>query len=351
MKKDIYIIKNSINDKVYIGQAKDVAKRWLSHIYNAKYEKKNDKEKQLIHKAISKYGYDKFHYEILESQVENYNEREIYWIKKYNSLTPNGYNIAIGGNGMGADIECVSSIFKDEKTLQKCISEISSSNKTFANIAKKYGCSQEVISAINLGYRYKRNDLIYPLRQTKYSNELIKQIIYSLKYEEDLTYKDLANLYKIDYSQICLINQGKIYHIDKENYPIRKKRKKDLEKNIVDNIINDILNSNLCMSDIAKKYNVSKVRISNINNGIYYTNSKLSYPLRKEYDIRNKSNKKFINREMILEIHELLRKGLSNREIANTYNISVTTVNNINNGKIKKYIIKDVEYPIKKLKN
>ena len=69
-------------------------------------------------------------------------------------------------------------------------------------------------------------------------NELIKQIIYSLKYEEDLTYKDLANLYKIDYSQICLINQGKIYHIDKENYPIRKKRKKDLDKNIVDNIIN-----------------------------------------------------------------------------------------------------------------
>ena len=54
---------------------------------------------------------------------------------------------------------------------------------------------------------------------------------------------------------------------------------------------------------------------------------------------------------MLLEIHELLKKGLSNREIANIYNISVTTVNNINNGKIKKYIIKDVEYPIKKLKN
>lgn len=44
MKKDIYIIKNSVNNKVYIGQSKNSAERWLSHVYNAIYEKKSNKK-------------------------------------------------------------------------------------------------------------------------------------------------------------------------------------------------------------------------------------------------------------------------------------------------------------------
>ena len=129
MKKDIYIIKNSVNDKVYIGQAKDAAERWLSHVYNAKHENKISKEKQIIHKAMMKYGIDKFHYEILEYQVSNYDEREIYWIKHFNSIVPNGYNIAVGGNGMGAGCESVNSVFSlycefNKKAIDSKISKI-----------------------------------------------------------------------------------------------------------------------------------------------------------------------------------------------------------------------------------
>ena len=51
----------------------------------------------MIDKAIQKYGAHNFWYEILESQIEDYNEKEVYWIKKYNSVKPNGYNIQTGG--------------------------------------------------------------------------------------------------------------------------------------------------------------------------------------------------------------------------------------------------------------
>ena len=50
-----------------------------------------------IHKAIKKYGKQNFTLEIVETVNKNYlNEREIYWIQKYNSYD-NGYNSNKGG--------------------------------------------------------------------------------------------------------------------------------------------------------------------------------------------------------------------------------------------------------------
>ena len=351
MKKDIYIIKNSVNEKVYIGQSKNAAERWLSHIYNAKYEAKTNNEVQIIHKAMAKYGVDKFHYEILEYQIENYDEREIYWINYYNSRVPNGYNVAIGGKGAGCGTEHPSSIF-DKDTLLKCISEISSTTKTFTNIAKKFNCSQEVISAINNGERYRDERFSYPLRNTntKYSYETLKQIRYSLKYELDLSIKDISNKYHVCCSQVSEINNGKIYFVANEVYPLRSKRLKDLSNDTVSNIVQDILHSELCLSDIATKYNISRTRITGINNGTYYHNNMLNYPLREENDKRNKSNKKFIDIDVICEIHKMLQGDNSINYIANKYGVSGTTIRNINNGKCKKYILNGYVYPIRKLK-
>ncbi len=350
MKKDIYIIKNSVNSKVYIGQAKNAAERWLSHIYNAKYEAKTNKEVQIIHKAIMKYGIDKFHYEILEYQVENYDEREIYWINYYNSRVPNGYNVAVGGKGIGYGTNSPNAVF-DEENLLKCISEISSTQKTFTNIAKKFHCSQEVISAINNGDRYRSDKFSYPLRHadTKYSYETLKQIRYSLKYELDLTIKDIANKYHADYSQVSEINNGKIYFVVNESYPLRNKRLKDLDEDTVHRIVQDILYSDLCLSDIASKYNISRTRVTAINKGTYYQNKNLHYPLREENDKRNKSLKKFLDIAIIQEIHRLLQNNESIAFIADKYGVSDVTIRNINNGSCKKYLISGYAYPIRKL--
>ena len=75
MRKDIYIIKNDINKKVYIGQAKNAKTRFQGHC------KPSSANNEIIGRAINKYGREHFWYEILEHNVENYNEREKYWIK------------------------------------------------------------------------------------------------------------------------------------------------------------------------------------------------------------------------------------------------------------------------------
>lgn len=90
----IYIIKNKINDKVYIGQTTNsIEYRWKQHKYAA-----NEGRKFHLYNAMRKYGIDNFWVELLEevnSQL-NLNERESYWIKRYNSYD-NGYNSTLGG--------------------------------------------------------------------------------------------------------------------------------------------------------------------------------------------------------------------------------------------------------------
>lgn len=92
----IYIIKNTVNDKVYVGQTKVSLKlRFQNHLSAAR----NGKD-YIIGKAIRKYGEDKFYIELLEEcTVEELNEREKYWIAFFNSTDNRfGYNISIGGN-------------------------------------------------------------------------------------------------------------------------------------------------------------------------------------------------------------------------------------------------------------
>lgn len=97
MKKcGIYVIKNKINDLVYVGQSVDIMCRWYAHIQAAK-DNNNQSHKTKIHQAMHTLGIDNFYIEIIEEcNYELLSEREIYWIKQYNSYN-HGYNMTLGG--------------------------------------------------------------------------------------------------------------------------------------------------------------------------------------------------------------------------------------------------------------
>lgn len=101
----IYKVTNNINGKVYIGKTKqDVKKRFLQHKNEAKNEAKNLIKNKPFHKALQQYGYKNFEFNIIEEIPDDFlEEREIYWIKYYNSYiyskNSNGYNATRGGNG------------------------------------------------------------------------------------------------------------------------------------------------------------------------------------------------------------------------------------------------------------
>ena len=92
--KAIYKITNKLNNKCYIGQSNNPMKRWKDHKRLALVAA--DKGKSAIHDALREVGEENFSFEII-GWFEDYNEKEKYYIKYYDSLIPNGYNILEGG--------------------------------------------------------------------------------------------------------------------------------------------------------------------------------------------------------------------------------------------------------------
>lgn len=97
----IYMIENLITHHLYIGKSKNIEHRWSEHLSDAQ----NHKDKYPIHLAIQKYGQENFKFSILEimneeEYLQHSNEREIYWIKYYNTyLNKEHYNLTPGGDG------------------------------------------------------------------------------------------------------------------------------------------------------------------------------------------------------------------------------------------------------------
>ena len=91
----IYKITNIINSKIYIGQTiRTLDIRINEHL------KDSNKNNYPLYRAIRKYGWNNFKVEIIDVDTtqEELNSKEIYWIKEFNCIVPNGYNIKGGGS-------------------------------------------------------------------------------------------------------------------------------------------------------------------------------------------------------------------------------------------------------------
>ena len=89
----IYLIRNLINGKVYVGKSINIYKRIIAHICGLT-AKRNKEENPHFIAAWHKYGKDAFQYIVLEECLVNeLSEKELYWMQKYNSIDSNkGYN-------------------------------------------------------------------------------------------------------------------------------------------------------------------------------------------------------------------------------------------------------------------
>ena len=95
----IYKITNTVTGKQYVGQTTGVARdRWKGHR-----SLKSGNGVSLIKQAVKKYGKDAFVFEVIDiaETLAQLNHKEVFWITKLNTLSPSGYNIDAGGNGVG----------------------------------------------------------------------------------------------------------------------------------------------------------------------------------------------------------------------------------------------------------
>lgn len=93
MESGIYIIKNLVNGKVYVGSAKVFRIRWNRHLNDLR---KGTHSSIKLQRAYNKYGIENFEFkkiEIVKYKYPDIVERENFYIKKLNSKKI-GYNIA-----------------------------------------------------------------------------------------------------------------------------------------------------------------------------------------------------------------------------------------------------------------
>lgn len=221
---NIYIIKNKVNDKVYIGQTTmTVHERFMVHL---KPSTQKIKRNYKLYNAISKYGRENFYVETLESNVplEELNEREIYYIALYNSYYQ-GYNSTKGGDG-----RIINKIENEDILLS-----LAKSGMKAEDIAKQLNVNKATVfrTLHKLGFYYHANQ-----------DDIVRLS------EQGLSNKEIAKQLSIDQYTVCrALNRA---NKRKHAIPIKSREEFDYAGLKADYY------SNIPISTICDKYHITK---------------------------------------------------------------------------------------------
>lgn len=214
----IYCYTNKTNGKKYIGQTLNPEHRKQQHKSNA-FNEKSPEYNSIIHRAFRKYGYDNFQYSILSQDIDNLellNTLQQYYIKKYNTIQPYGYNILQGGSNASKP--------KDQEYKKKLI----------------------------WGQAKLTEEQVIELRKA-YQNHQSPTDIYNAKYAERLHYNSFLNIWI-----------GKRYGLIMPEVFEDKGRHTKLTEDLVREIKIKRRDTNLSYEKLAKEFNVSKGTIADI---------------------------------------------------------------------------------------
>lgn len=268
MEKYIYKITNNLNKKVYIGQTNDIQRRFKEHKHFG--DSKEEKTK-ILYQAIKKYGIENFLFEVIEGPIENYNEREIYWIAFYNSFIGNenswGYNMTEGGEEpphfKGEEHHYATHSWED---IEKIIYLLKNTKLSFLEISKTFNYSRSAIERINNGIIWHNDELKYPIRpeSTKdFKLERANKIKYDLL-NTTLTQKEIGKKYNVGRTTITAINQGQNFFDENFDYPIRKNNQQSKQIYMIDinnnQIIKNFKNAVEAAEYLGDEYQASNIR-------------------------------------------------------------------------------------------
>jgi group I intron endonuclease len=273
MKNDyctIYIIKNTINDKVYIGQTwHKIERRFASHKRG-----NGNGSKTKIHRALVKYGTNNFYIEEIckcETQ-ELADDLEKKYIKEYDSMKK-GYNTDSGGNAgkfyTREYNEARSYIMKGRKHTEEAKLKMSK-----AKIGNKSGLgtkrSEESKLKMSKAMTGNKNGLGKKMSEESKAKLFAARKAY--KYTDEVKLK------------MSLVKKGKVSPKKGKHFP-QLAGENSASAKFTQEIVNEIRykainDKDFSTKEIAKKYNVSKVCIQNILNNKTYKTANVSLEIK-----------------------------------------------------------------------
>lgn len=325
----IYIIKNIVDNKVYIGRSKDIDSRISSHKCNLRRNKHINKHLQ---NAWNKYGEDNFKFEVVEicNNIEETYSKEIFYIEKYESSNRDkGYNLSLGGEGSGEWSEeskkklSISKRFCNSNLNWEDVRKIKLAmycNMDRKEISKIFNTSIKALTQISRGASFcyvnsELNESIYNLKQkmiderneyilelfdkgnriskiceiTEYSTSIVEKCVYkyrnaqnirSNKYKE--IYDKVHELYKIGHKKYTISKMLNISpstvdrYLNGSNNPYLELPYKKITTEKKMSILDMFFNENIPIKDIAKKLQVSRNTIETYINQYKYANTEVT---------------------------------------------------------------------------
>lgn len=262
MVKSIYKITNSINNKCYIGQTKDINRRFKEH---KSMIDRSDGTARVLYQAMKKYGIENFTFEVIEENIENYDEREQYWIAYYNSYK-NGYNMTQGGAAppiLKGDVN--PNTTHNKLQVNEVIKLLRETNLSSKEIGKKTNYDPTAIIRINIGEMWYDETIKYPIRETltkDYNDNRALMIIDDLLYTT-LTQAEIAKKYGVGRTTVTAINNGRNCKQDDLVYPLRDKKANQQSKTVlmIDKDTNEVIKEFVDAVEAAKELSCSRSAI------------------------------------------------------------------------------------------
>lgn len=182
MKKEknsgIYIIKNLINNKIYVGSSFNIEKRFKEH---KRQLKKNEHKNSHLQSSYNKYGESSFIFQMLVTEKEDVNLTEEKYLRKMEEYYiilfrayNNKYGYNIGVPGKGPDVSFSKKNFEngDAKitwdTLLEILELLQHSTIPCAEIDKKYNLTPGYTALIYSKFKFKKitQNLVFKERKS-----------------------------------------------------------------------------------------------------------------------------------------------------------------------------------------
>lgn len=168
-KPGIYVIRNLINQKIYVGKSKNIYKRLHQHLTDIKIENRRKNENRYLLNSVLKHGIENFDYYVIEYTLEDektLSERELYWMKQLDSLNrEKGYNLR-----WDSETKCYCS----EETKKKISDRIKNEFKTGVRTVEKVSKQMKEEWKDNDERKKNQSNLMSKLK-TKYKYQLYKE--------------------------------------------------------------------------------------------------------------------------------------------------------------------------------
>lgn len=205
----IYCLRNTIDNKCYVGSAKKLNYRLWSHKH--KLTKGNHTNKHLQN-FVNKYGIDSIYFEVLEKVENNIIEREQFWI---DALKPTFNILPIAGSSEGIVLskEHKSKISKGRKGILHTEEAKQRISESMKGVPK----SKEHSAKVGLKHKGKviseeqKNKISQANKGKIATSKLTWEIVNSIRELNKQGYKDkqIAEMFNITKAQACNIRKFK----------------------------------------------------------------------------------------------------------------------------------------------